>query len=71
MPGIGPSSGVASGVIASGWHTSATTSAPSRKGNRLMAPRMSGSNRSWSGGSERDTCSHGTPSIQRAWGLPS
>ena len=45
-PGIGPRSGFASGVIASGWHTSLRTSAPSRNGNLLMAPRINGSNRS-------------------------
>ncbi len=50
---IGPTSGFASGVIASGWQTSFTISASSMKGNRRAAPRSSCSNRSMSGGSER------------------
>ena len=53
MPGIGPSRGLPSGVIASGWQTSVTTSASSRNGNRRAAPAMSCAKRPWSGGSER------------------
>ena len=64
-PGIGPSSGFASGVMASGWQTSPATPAPSRNGNRRTAPAISDANRSSSAGSARAPCSHGTPSSQR------
>ena len=58
-PGIGPSSGFASGVIASGWQTSPATPASARNGNRRTAPAISGANRSSSAGSARPPCSHG------------
>ena len=60
-PGIGPMSGFASGVIASGWQTRRTASASARNGKRRIAPSISGWNRSQSGGSEVAACSHGTP----------
>ena len=70
-PGIGPSSGLPSGVIASGWHTSVTTPASSRNGNRRAAPSISCAKRSWSAGSVLPAWSHGTPSTQRATGFGS
>ncbi len=70
-PGIGPSSGLPSGVIASGWQTSAVTPASSSQGKRLAAPAISCSNRSWSAGTMREPCSHGTPSSQRETGFGS
>ena len=69
--GTGPSSGLPSGVIASGWQTSAVTPASSRNGKRRTAPAISGAKRSWSGGSMRAPCSHGTPSSQRDTGFAS
>ena len=48
IPGIGPSSGLPSGVIASGWHSSRMTPECSRNGKRLIAPSSSGANRSMS-----------------------
>ena len=53
--GMGPSSGFASGVIASGWLTSRMASASAKNGNRRMAPAIRGSKRTQSGGSERDS----------------
>ena len=65
-PGIGPSSGLPSGVIASGWQSSRTTPACSRNGKRRIAPSSSGAKRSMSDGTGLAPCSQGTPSTQRA-----
>ena len=49
-PGIGPSSGLPSGVIASGWQSRRMTPACSRNGKRRIAPSSSGAKRSMSDG---------------------
>ena len=67
-PGIGPRSGFASGVMASGWQTSRIASASARNGKRRIAPAISGAKRSQSGGRDRAAWSHGTPSSQRETG---
>ena len=58
-PGIGPSSGLPSGVIASGWQSRRTTPASSRNGNRRIAPSSSGAKRSMSDSTGLAACSHG------------
>ena len=68
---VRPTSGLPSGVIASGWQTSLTTPASARERKRRAAPCMSGSKRASSAGMVCPLCSHGTPSTQRATGLGS